>query len=580
MTVGLTAFTSGLWARGPAGDRTFWSPYYRIDYEPGMRFINTNQISHQVMHPRGNPTHAQYDLPYLFREATGRPMFERVLVIGSGSGNDLARALYWCPPDARIDAVEIDPVIRRVGTADHPDQPYSDPRITAHLNDGRNFLRRAPDGEYDLVIFALVDSLVLHSGYSNLRLESYLFTQESFRDVARVLKPDGQAAVYNYFRQGWIVGRLRDELRAAFGGSEPVVLTDPPVPGNVVPLDADAEQIKGFTAFFAGREAGVGPLRSAFAVNGNTYWVPGRVAASKGVTGRFGPASPAEPPPGTREPSAADPLADPMKPTKVRPAWLPLQPVAVEDSPDLVPATDDWPFLYVRRPGIPALTLRGIGLTLALSGVLWLMFRERRTGEPRPSGSGNEPNPLPDGRGSSDRGLLARAFLLGAGFMLIETKAVVQMALLFGSTWTVNTAVFAAVLVMALAGNLFAGWAKPRSLAPYYVGLFAALGVNLLVPPDAFLGMDRWAQTAAACGLAFAPILFAGVVFPVSFARAPRPDRFFGANVAGALAGGLTENLSMLLGFQLLLVVACGLYALSGLFGGRGMGTSAEERGV
>ena len=94
-------------------------------------------------------------------------------------------------------------------------------------NDGRNFLRRAPDGEYDLVIFALVDSLVLHSGYSNLRLESFLFTAESFRDVRRVLKPAGVAAVYNFFRQGWIAVRLNEVLKSAFGG-EPVVLTDPP----------------------------------------------------------------------------------------------------------------------------------------------------------------------------------------------------------------------------------------------------------------------------------------------------------------------------------------------------------------
>jgi hypothetical protein len=112
------------------------------------------------------------------------------------------------------------------------------------------------------------------------------------------------------------------------------------------------------------------------------------------------------------------------------------------------------------------------------------------------------------------------------------------------------------------------------------VGLFLALGANLAVSPDTFLGMDRVAQTVVACGLAFAPILFAGVIFPVSFARAPRPDRFFGANVAGALAGGLAENLSMLLGFQLLLVVAFGLYGLSGLFGGRGFGTSPADRGV
>jgi hypothetical protein len=164
--------------------------------------------------------------------------------------------------------------------------------------------------------------------------------------------------------------------------------------------------------------------------------------------------------------------------------------------------------------------------------------------------------------------------------MLIETKAVVQMALLFGSTWAVNTVVFAAILLMALAGNLFAAWVKPKNLAPYYVGLFAALGANLIVPLDAFLGLDRAVQVALACGLVFGPVAFAGVVFPVSFARAPRPDRFFGANVAGALAGGLAENMSMLVGFRYLLVVAVVIYAASALFGRFAPPTRAPERVV
>jgi hypothetical protein len=43
----------------------------------------------------------------------------------------------------------------------------------------------------------------------------------------------------------------------------------------------------------------------------------------------------------------------------------------------------------------------------------------------------------------------------------------------------------------------------------------------------------------------------------------------FGANVAGALAGGLAENASMLLGFRYLIVVAVGFYLLSSIGGGQ-----------
>ncbi len=56
-----------------------------------------------------------------------------------------------------------------------------------------------------------------------------------------------------------------------------------------------------------------------------------------------------------------------------------------------------------------------------------------------------------------------RMFFLGAGFMLIETKAVVHLALLFGSTWVVNSVVFLAVLVMILLANLYVLKARPAA---------------------------------------------------------------------------------------------------------------------
>ena len=200
-----------------------------------------------------------------------------------------------------------------------------------------------------------------------------------------------------------------------------------------------------------------------------------------------------------------------------------------------------------------------MGIMVVLSIGLWLALRGRSSG----------------GEGPSDRDLAVRSFFLGAGFMLVETKAVVHMALLFGSTWMVNSVVFAAILAMALVGNLFAGWVKPKNLTPYYVGLFASLALNLAVPLDAFLGLDRTVQVAGACLLAFAPVAFAGVIFATSFARSKNPNQVFGANVAGALVGGLAENASMVLGFRYLLVVALGFYLLSSAWGGK----RAEEVG-
>ncbi len=82
--------------------------------------------------------------------------------------------------------------------------------------DGRSFLRRTQT-RYDLVIYALVDSLVLHSGYSTVRLESFLFTREAFEDIKARLKPTGVFAAYNAYRQGWVVGRLQTMMTEVFG---------------------------------------------------------------------------------------------------------------------------------------------------------------------------------------------------------------------------------------------------------------------------------------------------------------------------------------------------------------------------
>src|SRR5437763_1094920 len=192
-----------------------WSPYYRIDYDFLNRYIEVNLIGHQTMVSRdaGFPVALAYPLPYLFERDTGGKPFADMLVIGAGSGNDVSRALQW---GARhVDAVEIDPVILRLGKRDHPDQPYQDPRVTTYSDDGRNFLR-STEGQYDLVIYALVDSLVLHSSYSDIRLESFLFTQEALSDVRRHLAPGGVFVMYNYFRQGWIVARFFKQIQENF----------------------------------------------------------------------------------------------------------------------------------------------------------------------------------------------------------------------------------------------------------------------------------------------------------------------------------------------------------------------------
>jgi spermidine synthase len=156
------------------------------------RTIVVNLLGHQIMVRREDAFPA-YAAPYLVNRDAGQAKFRDILIIGAGSGNDVSRALQWADPDARIDAVEIDPVIQRLGARDHPDKPYQDPRVTVHLKDGPNFLRSTTK-KYDLIVSALIDSLVLHSSVSNIRLESYLFTREAIDDVRRRLKRTGRSS--------------------------------------------------------------------------------------------------------------------------------------------------------------------------------------------------------------------------------------------------------------------------------------------------------------------------------------------------------------------------------------------------
>jgi hypothetical protein len=192
---------------------------------------------------------------------------------------------------------------------------------------------------------------------------------------------------------------------------------------------------------------------------------------------------------------------------------------------------------------IPALNLRGIALVAVLS--LVILFALAPVRRARPNG---------------------RMFFLGAGFMLLETKGVVHMALVFGATWMVNSIVFFAILTMILLGNLYVLAARPRRLWPYYSLLLASLLVNSLIPMDDFLSLPGMSKTIVSCLIVFLPVFFAGVIFATVFRSSARPDVDFGSNIAGIILGGLSENFSLILGFNHLLWIAMGYYLLSMIF--------------
>ncbi|WP_198353090.1 spermidine synthase [Sphingomonas sp. MA1305] len=209
LVLGVETFTPG----------TSWSPYYKVTTEeqpnhgPGFLQINVNGVPHQLMAPaRWKLDHGEriYQSPYL--RLPGNPMND-VLIVGAGSGSDVAIALSQGA--AHVDAVDIDPRILAIGAERNIDRPYADPKVVRHTNDGRAFLE-STDKRYDLILFALPDSLTLVSGASQIRLESFLFTQEAMASVRRHLKPGGAFAMYNYYREPWLINRLAGTAAAAF----------------------------------------------------------------------------------------------------------------------------------------------------------------------------------------------------------------------------------------------------------------------------------------------------------------------------------------------------------------------------
>ena len=162
-----------------------WSPYYVVNHDVAGGGISVNTIAHQWMIPFASAG-SFYSLIHLLQQHAGSSAFGDVLVIGAGSGNDVAHALKFGAKE--IDAVEIDPVIQNIGRNYHPDRPYQDKRVIAQLDDGRHFLRTT-EKKYDLVVYALVDSLLLHSSYANIVWRAICSPSRPLRTFGACLSP-------------------------------------------------------------------------------------------------------------------------------------------------------------------------------------------------------------------------------------------------------------------------------------------------------------------------------------------------------------------------------------------------------
>jgi hypothetical protein len=222
----------------------------------------------------------------------------------------------------------------------------------------------------------------------------------------------------------------------------------------------------------------------------------------------------------------------------------------------VAPATDDHPFVYLRERAIPSRYALAVGLIIAASVVAIRAF-------------GSKIRPM---RGYAD------LFFMGAAFLLLETKNVVQFALLFGTTWFVNALVFFGILVsvyVAIEVERRVRIGRPRLL---FGLLFGGLIVAGIVTPSWLLSLPPVAKFIAATALAFLPIFVANLIFAERFRDTRDPTAAFGANLLGAMFGGTLEYLALITGYRGLLLVAGLLYLAAWLFMPASKGPAGIDR--
>lgn len=503
----------------PEGLSRFWSPYYEIEVSPlgsgegriGYD-IRVNKDSHQHAldlsdQDSRNPYLARrghlYEVPYELI----RP--RRVLVVGAGTGNDVAAALRMAP-GAMVDAVEIDPVIADLGRKLHPERPYDHPNVRVHIDDARSFLQKS-DTKYDLVVFGFLDSHRLFSHMSSVRMDNYVYTLQNFEGVRRHLAPGGVVAVTFSVHEKWIADRLFAVMKRAFD-REPAVY--------------EGGRNAWGTIFISGTND-IRLPQGARTVDRQTF--ESRVLGGDQLR--------------TWQYTDVEGFVDPA---------------AFSDQEEII--TDEWPYLYMRERGVPANYLTVLALTVLVS-LLLIAATVPRIDFRRPSNW--------------------NFLLLGAAFALLETRGITEIALVFGSTWITNSIVISAILAMILLANLVVSRTPNLPLRWMYLALFAALLFNYSVSLRGLLELGFWAQVIAAGVQVAGPLFFSGIIFARWFQQVESPSSALGANLMGAVLGGLLEYGSLAVGLRQLYLAALLFYVLS--FGLTFVGLSsrrAPTRGV
>ncbi|MGH9553811.1 MAG: spermidine synthase, partial [Terriglobales bacterium] len=341
------------------GAERVYSPYQLIERVVGPDYVNMLLAGGSfylticdfrpaavAAYPGRLPLEKYYNLPFKLV-----PNAERVAIVGAGSGNDVAAALRGNAQ--HVEAIEIDPVIQKFGQIFHPEQPFSDKRVHAVINDARAFLRTTKD-KFDLIVFSIIDSHTLATNAASLRLDSYVYTTQSMKDARADLKDNGLLCLSFCAMNPQIAKKIYLMMYDAFDHHPPVCI----------------------------RNTSYTFIQSK---NGD-FKLPADMLDTK--------------------------------------FYEDVRPMLEDPNLKAEASTDDWPFLYMPKRIYPFSYFPMFGLVLLLSaGMIRSLHAVNVTRSSMPF------------------------FFLGAGFMLIETKAITELGLNFGNTWYVIAITIAAIMI-------------------------------------------------------------------------------------------------------------------------------------
>jgi hypothetical protein len=391
--------------------------------------------------------------------------------MGSGTGNDVAAALRHNVD--QIDAVEIDPLMVKVGYQLHPEHPYDSPRVRILVNDARAFLQQNAT-KYDLVMTGLLDSHTVAGTSVSVRLDDYVYTVEGMRSALNHLAPGGLYSISYCAVADYMSKRLTANLRLATNALG--------VPGPLI-----------------------------LCKKGTLIWhfLAPRTEAMNQVL-----------------------------PTLYKDGF---QDFSTLDTGGIRPSTDDWPYFYLAPITVDPCYLSIIGCILLLA---WAACGHSiRTN--------NSPKRW-------------HFFLLGAAFLLLELATIDRLALVFGTTWLVNSACIFAILSAIIISNLLIIKA-PKIMSPnlMYTCLFVSLTLLYFVPLEKATMLGMWIGGSIAAALSAIPIFFAGLIFSYAFSQEKKPGVGIAFNMFGAVVGGLFEYVATYTGIRSLLLWALAIYGIS-----------------